>query len=95
MVSNVRDAKIVLSLSLTSSAKTIIYPNSLILERQGSTFLRKKGRMKNLPIGVAGPVHRGGSGLILQTEPWLGFGRGAGGQCVGTNESIGNVRLGR
>jgi hypothetical protein len=54
MVSNVRDAKIVLSLSLTSSAKTIIYPNSLILERQGSTFLRKKGRMKNLPIGVVG-----------------------------------------
>jgi hypothetical protein len=89
MVSNVRDAKIVLSLSLTSSAKTTIYPNSLILERQGSTFLRKKGRMKNLPIGVVGPVHRrgdGGGGLILQMEPWLGFRRGAGGWCVGTNE---------
>jgi hypothetical protein len=45
--------------------------------------------MKNLPIGVVGPVHRGGGGgggLILQMEPWLGFRRGAGGQCEGTNE---------
>jgi hypothetical protein len=36
--------------------------------------------MKNLPIGVVGPVHHGGGGLILQTERWLGFRRGAGGR---------------
>jgi hypothetical protein len=54
--------------------------------------------MKNLPIGVARPVCRGGSrggDLILQMEPWLGFWRGAGGQCAGMNESTGSVRLGR
>jgi hypothetical protein len=54
--------EIVLSSSLPSSTKTIIYPNlttnSLILkrERKGgriSMFLRKKGRAKNLPIGKA------------------------------------------
>jgi hypothetical protein len=28
----------------------------------------------------ARPIHRGGGGLILQTWPWLGFRRGAGGQ---------------
>jgi hypothetical protein len=58
-------------------------------------FLRKKGRTKNLLIGVTGPVRRGCSSLILQTEPRLGFRRGAGGWCVGTNESMGNAWLGR
>jgi hypothetical protein len=45
--------------------------------------------MKNLPIGVGGLVHHGGSGgggMILEMEPWLGFRRGVGGWCVGTNE---------
>jgi hypothetical protein len=45
--------------------------------------------VKNISIGMAGPVHGGGGGggdLILQMEPWLGFKRGAGGWCVGTNE---------
>jgi hypothetical protein len=45
-------------------------------------FFEKKGRVKNLPIGVAGAVRRGGSGgrnLTLQMRPWLGFRRGAGG----------------
>jgi hypothetical protein len=60
--------------------------NSLIVEREGSTFLRKKGRMKNLAIGVAGPFHHGGGGLILQMESWLVFRRGAGGWCAGMNE---------
>jgi hypothetical protein len=35
-------------------------------------FLRKKGRAKNLPIGMTRPGHGGGGGggsLILQTEP--------------------------
>jgi hypothetical protein len=75
--------QIVLSSSLTSSAKITIYPNSLILERErGLNIFEKKGRMKNLPIGVAGPVHhRGGGGgiFILPKEPWLGFRRGTGG----------------
>jgi hypothetical protein len=51
-----------------SSAKTTIYPNSLILEREVLAFFEKNGRVKNLPIGMAIPVHRGGSGgrsLIL------------------------------
>jgi hypothetical protein len=55
-----------------SYAKTAIYPNSLILEGEGLSFLRKKkGRMKNLPFGLVGPVHHegsgggGGSGLIF------------------------------
>jgi hypothetical protein len=42
-----------------------------------------------LPIGVARSVHHGGGGvgdLILQTEPWLGFRRGAGGLFAGANE---------
>jgi hypothetical protein len=39
---NVHNAKIVISSSLSSSSKTAIYPNSFILEREGSTFLRKK-----------------------------------------------------
>jgi hypothetical protein len=45
----------------SSSAKTAIYPNltinSIILKREKggriSVFLRKKGRVKNLPIGKA------------------------------------------
>jgi hypothetical protein len=41
-------------LSLRSSAKTAIYPNSLILEREVLAFLRRKGRVKNLPISMAG-----------------------------------------
>jgi hypothetical protein len=48
-----------------SSAKTAIYPNNIILEREVSTFFEKKGRVKNLPIGVVGPVHHGGGDLIL------------------------------
>jgi hypothetical protein len=43
-----------------SFPKTVIYPNSLILEIEVSAFFEKKGRVKNLPIGVVGPVHRGG-----------------------------------
>jgi hypothetical protein len=39
-----------------SSAKTAIYTNSLILEREVSAFFDKEGRVKNLPIGVVGPV---------------------------------------
>jgi hypothetical protein len=38
--------------------------------------------VKNLSIDVVGPIHRGGGrgeSLILQTRPWLGFMRGAGG----------------
>jgi hypothetical protein len=72
-----------------SSTKTTIYQNSLILERDGSAFLRKEGTTKNLPIGVAGTIHHGGGGggdLILQMRPCLGFKRGAGGRCAGTNE---------
>jgi hypothetical protein len=65
-----------------SSTKTAIYPNSRILQREGSTFL-KKGRMKNIPIGVARPLLRGGDGgrgLILHMRLWLGFRRGVGGR---------------
>jgi hypothetical protein len=40
-----------------SSAKTAIYPNSLILEREVLMFSEKKGRVKNLPIGVVGSVY--------------------------------------
>jgi hypothetical protein len=56
-----------------SSAKTTIYPNSLILEREVSAFLRKKGTVKNLPIGMAGLVRRGSSegagGRVRMKEP--------------------------
>jgi hypothetical protein len=41
----------------------------------------KQGRVKNKPIRMVGPVHRGGGeggSLILQMRPWLGFSRGAG-----------------
>jgi hypothetical protein len=78
-----------------SSEKPAIYPNSFILEREGereregSVFLRKKGRMRNLPIGAARLICRGGSGggsLILWMKPWLGFRRGVGGHCAGMNE---------
>jgi hypothetical protein len=41
------------------------------------------------------PVGRRCGGLILQTESWLGFRRGAGGWWAGTNESMGSVWLGR
>jgi hypothetical protein len=54
-----------------------------ILREKSQRFLRKKGRVKNLPIGMAGPVHRGGGGdgsLTLQTRPWLGCRRGADGR---------------
>jgi hypothetical protein len=48
-----------------SFVKTSIYPNSLILERDALAFLRKEGRMKNLPIGVAGQFIMEAADLIL------------------------------
>jgi hypothetical protein len=60
-------------------------------ERKGKNLyvFEKKGRAKNLPIGMV-KLGRGvggrGSALIVQTEPWLGFRRGAGGQCATMNE---------
>jgi hypothetical protein len=66
--------------------KTAISPNSLILERHVSAFLRKKGRPRNLPIGMVGPVRCGANDMILEMKPWLGFRRGADRACVGTNE---------
>jgi hypothetical protein len=41
------------------SAKTVIYPNSLILEREGSTFLKKE-KNEELTIwrGGTGPLRR-------------------------------------
>jgi hypothetical protein len=44
---------------------------------------------------VVRPVHGGGGGLILEIESWLGFRGGAGGCCVGMNESTGSVWLER
>jgi hypothetical protein len=87
----------VLSSSLMSSAKTAVYPNltpnSPILERgKGNNiyvFQKKKRRAKNLALGMARPGHGSGaegSGLILQMEPWLGFRRGASGQCAAMNK---------
>jgi hypothetical protein len=80
--------------------KTTIYPNVIInsltlslsreRERRGKGgnlyVFEKKGRAKNLPIGVVRLGHGGGGDLILQMEPWLGFRRGAGGWCAATNE---------
>jgi hypothetical protein len=48
------------------------------------------------PIGVTRPVCHGGGrggGFVLQMETSVGFRRGAGGRCVGTNESMGSVWL--
>jgi hypothetical protein len=54
------------------------YTNSLILERELSAFFEKKNiRVKNLPIGVVRLARRGGGGLILQMDTWLGFRRTA------------------
>jgi hypothetical protein len=49
------------------------------------------GRVKNLPIGVARPVHQGGGrggSLILQTRPWIGFRRGASGRVRMTELAV-------
>jgi hypothetical protein len=51
--------------------------------------------MKNLQIGMAGPVLWRGGGSILQTKPWLEFRRGPAGRCAATNEWTACVRLGR
>jgi hypothetical protein len=73
----------------------VIYKNRNIPKychsrERGLNIFEKKGRAKNLPIGVAGPVRHGGDrggGLILQIDPWLGFRRGAGGR-VRMNEYV-------
>jgi hypothetical protein len=67
-------------------------------ERSQHFWEKKKRRAKNLTAGMVRLVRRrGGRGgdLILQTKPWLGFRRGDDGWCVGTNEWMGSVRLGR